>query len=775
MNVKSKAGLTIQEKRGRLFKRLSLALCCVLLILCAAGCGQGDAQSTVSIGIDGYTYVPQYRELPTSQDSYIGNYVLSAEGDELYYLQTNYGMAGISNQLYRVSLTEEGEPTPIPVKLPDNGNASQMLMDQDGNFIFVFRGNSEVSEYTTVNFSLIKYDADGNLISTVDVTEQMSDGQDAAYAYIQYVSIDGEGNYYVSTGETVYLYQASGQYHGKLDFANFTNSMCTGKDGKVYILSYGTTNMELTAIDFAGKKLGNTYQNIPNLNGGNMSTGLGGDFLINNGTGLAEYDLTTQTASQILNWVDSDISGNSMLMYGALPDGRILVINSNWDGEGNSTEIALLTKTPVSELPEKEIIQAGTLYESYALREAAIKFNKRSDKYRITIKSYIDSNATMTDTTYSDAIATMNNEITSNNPPDILLMTTGMVDMSAYAAKGALVDLFDYLDKDEELKQEDLMDGVVKAFTFEDKLVGLPGTFSIQTIVGKSSVVGDQPGMTLDKLKTIMDQYPDTPAFPYASKFQMLNILLAFSLDSFIDWDKAKCQFNDEEFIKILELCNRFPAETNYDASYEGMGGGLSEGTVLMEDAYIYDITAYQLYHARVNEPITFVGYPTPDGTAGGAIEASSGVYTISGKSKHKDAAWEFIKFTIREGNEYSGDFSVLKSEMEELFIEAMTPNYQMDMDGQPMLDENGEKIEMSKGGYGFGDSEVIELYAATQEEIDGFRELLNSSGVNYGGSQEILAIIIEEVQAYFDAQKSVEEVADIIQSRVQIYVSENS
>ena len=41
--------------------------------------------------------------------------------------------------------------------------------------------------------------------------------------------------------------------------------------------------------------------------------------------------------------------------------------------------------------------------------------------------------------------------------------------------------------------------------------------------------------------------------------------------------------------------------------------------------------------------------------------------------------------------------------------------------------------------------------------------------------SEEIYSIISEEAAPYFAGQKSAEEVAKIIQSRIQIYVSENS
>jgi ABC-type glycerol-3-phosphate transport system substrate-binding protein len=770
-NVMLQARTKDKDRRGKKRKSWWMVLCLVLLVVGVVGCGKGDTQSTASIGIDGYVYVPIYRELPTAQDTYIGNFALSKEGDALYYLQTNYGQMGMSIQMYRLSLTEESEPTSISVEIPDNSNANQMVMDQDGNLILSMQAyNQELSINT---FSLNKYDANGTLLSTIDVSEQLNEDPDNAY--IQYLDIDAEGNYYISNGQTVWLYQGSGAYQGKIDFNNYCSGMGTGKDGKVYIQYYSDIALELAEIDFAGKKVGQTYSNVPQLYDSNLTAGMNGDFLINSGSGLVEYDLATQTYQKILDWVDSDISGNSILLYGALPDGRIIVVDSTWDNESNRTEIAFLTKTPVTELPEKEIIQAGVLYDSYAMREAAIKFNKSSDQYRITLKTYIDSNVEWTETTYTDAIAAMNNEISANKAPDILMITTGTVDLAAYAAKGAIADLFDFLDKDEELKREDLVDSVVKTYTYDDKLIGLPGSFSIQSLVGKSSMVGDQPGMTIDQLGALMDEYPQMPVLPYATRDSMMNILLSFSLDSFIDWDKAKCQFNDEAFKKVLELCNRFPKEVSYDTDYDGMGGGIASGTVLLEDAYIYDLTSYQVYQARVSEPITFVGYPTPDGSAGGAIQASDGVYTINGKSKRKVGAWEFIKFVLREGDTNMGNIPVIKSNMEELFTQAMTPEYQLDENGQPVLDENGDKIEISKGGYGFGNGDVIDIYAATQEDVDGFMALLDSAAVSYGGSQDVMMIISEEAQGYFEGQKSVDEVADVIQSRVQIYVSENS
>ena len=45
---------------------------------------------------------------------------------------------------------------------------------------------------------------------------------------------------------------------------------------------------------------------------------------------------------------------------------------------------------------------------------------------------------------------------------------------------------------------------------------------------------------------------------------------------------------------------------------------------------------------------------------------------------------------------------------------------------------------------------------------------------MNYTGSDEILNIILEDAEPYFEGQKSVDEVAGIIQNRVGIYINEN-
>ena len=108
------------------------------------------------------------------------------------------------------------------------------------------------------------------------------------------------------------------------------------------------------------------------------------------------------------------------------------------------------------------------------------------------------------------------------------------------------------------------------------------------------------------------------------------------------------------------------------------------------------------------------------------------------------------------------------------MFTEACEPEYQKDENGEILMDEEGNFMQYPKTSWGY-DNWDVDIYAATQEEIEGIRRLIEIARPLSQESEEIYAIIGEEAAPYFAGQKSAEETAKIIQSRIQIYVSENN
>jgi glutamyl-tRNA reductase len=61
-----------------------------------------------------------------------------------------------------------------------------------------------------------------------------------------------------------------------------------------------------------------------------------------------------------------------------------------------------------------------------------------------------------------------------------------------------------------------------------------------------------------------------------------------------------------------------------------------------------------------------------------------------------------------------------------------------------------------------------------SQSDIDAVKTILKNMKYQVNSETQIMKIIKEEAAAYFAGQKSAEEVSDIIQSRVQVYLKEN-
>ena len=175
------------------------------------------------------------------------------------------------------------------------------------------------------------------------------------------------------------------------------------------------------------------------------------------------------------------------------------------------------------------------------------------------------------------------------------------------------------------------------------------------------------------------------------------------------------------------------------------------------------------------NEPITAIGFPAIDST-GIKVDGRNG-FCISATSQNKEAAWAFIESLLTEGAQkntmFKWGFPIRKSTYDEILEEAMTPDYQLNPDGNPVLDEDGNPIEISHHSYGYDDV-TFEIMAVTQEEADQIAELFDRIDGTVTFDEQLMMIVYEEVEPYFAGQKSVEEVADAIQGRIKLYVDEN-
>ena len=140
-----------------------------------------------------------------------------------------------------------------------------------------------------------------------------------------------------------------------------------------------------------------------------------------------------------------------------------------------------------------------------------------------------------------------------------------------------------------------------------------------------------------------------------------------------------------------------------------------------------------------------------------------------------KEAAWSFLRTFLDEetqANSWNG-IPISKKVYQDKLEDAMTVEYEKDENGEFVLDENGEKKPISIGGFWQEDGTEVQVYAMTQEQADKLWEAVTTCSKVLEQDDAIYTIVFEQAQAFYSGQKTAEEVARLIQSKVTIYVNE--
>ena len=758
-----------------LTRRLTALLLALTLTFPLAACGNTNKTDSDT---PAYVYIPEFLQIENAEN--ISWYDTKLADNALYYTsytwdeETSTSTYGIS----RYSLTDKTvEALPLTMT---NGNFSDWVIGSDGSIYAVLYtyDTDEFGNYSRSS-NLAKYDPQGNEAYNVAMDDILGD----EYSYIQYLEVDGQGRMYVFGDQKIWLFDENGNPAGDVDISSaagrgYVNSCGHGVDGKVYacITSYTETESttSLIEIDYDLKALGQSYENFPSGSGnGRLVQNSEGKFLVNNGASVSEYDPETQQKQVMLNWLDCDINGSRVRSFGVLSDGRVAAIYQDW--ETNDSGVALLTRTSSDQVVQKKQIVIGTLTEGNSdIQAAAVAFNRSNEEYHVTIRGYADMDNWSQDA-YRDALSRMNSDMTSSNCPDIIDLS--YVDVSQLAAKSVFEDMVPFLEKSTVLKKEDLIENILNAYTYNNVLVAIPDCFNMETVVGSAAQVGDEMGWTLEEMMAFANEHPQAEIFDRTSKQTILQYCLTYNMDIFVDWSNGTCNFEGEEFKKLLEFVNHFPDQNDitWEQGQASEATRIQKGEVLLSKAYISELDAMQLYIEMFQGPVTCIGYPNMDGSSG-CVLSGQNAYAIASKSKNKEGAWAFIEsYLTRENVRYRWGFPVVKSELDKMVEEALKVEYITDENGDPILDEEGNPI-LAGGthGIGFGDWDYF-YRIPTREEVDMVLALIDVAKPVSNNDQKIMDIINEETEGFYQGQRTADDVASNIQHRVYIYVSENS
>lgn len=394
----------------------------------------------------------------------------------------------------------------------------------------------------------------------------------------------------------------------------------------------------------------------------------------------------------------------------------------------------------------KEEIQIAIVVYGLEMQKLVGDYNAQSDRYEVVVRTVENSTA-------NDFRNQIQLELSQGKGPDIMYYTALQgLDWHNFAEDGYLLDVTEFVNK-----QGELCESVINYNTADEKIYGVPYTFTIGTMVISEDLGVKREEWTKDYCMQLTENM-GVPSFCGApggwttemSGLYVMNMLGAGmdGVQLFVDEEKGNSSFEQDEFVELLEFSKK---HWDYYPS-ESTKSNLEQNRVVCVTGGISSFNSFTYYDTLFHGKACYIGYPTLEG---GKYMMSVESFYVNAASEHKEGALDFLQFLLEtEQQERLQDgFPARRDVLENLWERAK----------KEVLDEN---TGYSIGGVSYSPREMTDR----EEEI--FWEMFEHN-IYSQYQNPIYDIIYEEALPFFYGEKSAREVADIIDNRVQLYLDE--
>lgn len=554
---------------------------------------------------------------------------------------------------------------------------------------------------------------------------------------------DAQGRLYMLMEKSVAVFSQAGEYQCSIPLEEEGKKIVLGGDGKVYVSvsassqDGGATALTSTASGSSGEVLSvdaeaKTAQAVGVYDGYQLCDGTDGYlFTLVNEDGLYGVASVGGKEEAIAVWTELGMVFSNPARVQFLSGGRFLLEDQNM--------IVVLEPAEPSQIKPKTVLTMAGVSRFSPFTGLAAEFNMSNDEYIVKIVNYSKNEELST----KEAVDMLNLDIMSGKYPDLFDFL--QLPETYYSDKGLLEDLYSYMEGDPEIVKEDFI--ALDKLEKDGKLYFVTDTFSLDTAAGLYSRFGDSYGWSLDKYLEIQSQYSGEVMYNITRDRFLQNMVYRYATGA-VDWENGTCSFDNQEFIHLLDSVAKIrenpEPENSADLDFTPAGRRLKEETLIAAVWYIDNVAEMAAAEAEAGEKLSFIGWPTPDGS-GGNILSSSRLAGICSKG-NREGAWEFIKFILKKG-------------MEEVPGWGLSTN-------RRVLEK---QIEQAKEDYQSGRSKV----PFDDEYAQRLYDLIDHC-VYYGNaSDKVVDIVMEEGAAFLAGAKTAEETAKVIQSRVGILVAE--
>ena len=594
----------------------------------------------------------------------------------------------------------------------------------DGVWYGEWQGYDENGQYRS-DSRLVKLGMDGTELAAYDIPDRVDD-----------IFLGADGLLYTcdKIGDTAAIYTQEGERLGSIDTSNarcdqYCLQLEQSGDGSVWLHTEQGESEYIYPIDGTALTIGSEYavpQNMEELYTGDAEH----PFLIATDEELSWWSPESGT-ELILVWEECGIGSGDDLQY-IIPDGDGFICFYAGD-------LARIRPASPDEVKAKTVLTMAA-----PISASAAGFNAQSDEYYIEVKDYSEGGEYDTATAYTRMLT----DIAAGNGADIYLGFDDL-DTDKLGANGQLMDIYRLIDADPELSRDDFY--LLNALERDGKVYRIVGEFAIDTYYGFTDTVGDRYGWTWDEYFAMQDALPDgAQMLSYRSADMFIRNSLSGYIRGNIDWANKTCSFDTPEFARILAAardgCDPNESAENMN-TVSDVQQGMADGRLILTEIWIASPDDIATAEATFGRSISCIGWPSPDGGCGSFAVTPMYSYAISAQTTCPEGCRAFAKYVMTQSGGI-GTMSVYKPALE-------------------------AQVQELQGEHKNLIGETVGATMNAEQAADFFELVGRIDTVSMLSDNSIYKIVTENMQAMLAGDKTPEETAKLIQSKVSIYLAE--
>ncbi len=684
-----------------------------------------------------------------------------------------------------LEMTEEGISSSLPIDLGDGHSVKRAVYVDDSLWMILPDGSDE----TLKRFDL----KTGKTDEGISLKAQFSlSGGDSVY--VQHFTADSEGNLYLYTFPEILILSPEAERLGLVQIESL-NGLAADGEGRVWAWGRFNERLSMAEVIPGNSRIG---EPIPLPNGTRkLFFAPGHDLYVMTDSGIDGYAFDesgklSETGEPVVSFANSDI-GLATTDVLSLLSPELFLAKEGIEDPSLTHPVLYRRAEDIDLSAVKTVRVALSVMNSTAdtVRMKAVLFNKSHTDVRAVLDNYSPT---------EDGLNLYNNEkrlalelTTGTYRPDLVIcMQDGPV-FKIGADHGLFRDLTAFTEHPGILNRDNILGCVKRIYTDRDgRLFALTDRLyemGIETILAATQMLGlyaDKGSWTLGEFLDFADSLPEDVVLMenLTRESAPRKLLGAEGYASFIDMENGTCSFDGGVFARYLRFLASLPTREEYrtHSPYDLASLGEAEkfpyyrdGKIALASVNLYSLSRFVEMEAILGtKDWQIIGKPASSGY-GTPVEGRAVFALTAADEGQAEAAWEVLEalMTPARTDQYGPGFpafvDAFESDLNDLLEKKFYIGY--GARGTSTASKDYEWTEDYKRN-----NPGIET-ALTEEDADRLRELFeNRLGIPYDPavSEDVAAIVNEEVSAFLGGVGTAEDCAAKIQSRVSIWLAEN-